>query len=159
MQCSFSIKNLNHFAKLISLNISKNVLPQHSQKSFSLYRFTSKHVSGFFQKKYLHCTISRRPRIAFLRPLESKCLYIPVNLRKKIFVPEMLEPFIWWGAFIAVWASENVLKFFILIEIFVASTIFQRFDTSINSIETLKFWTSIVRLWLNFASESSLSHI
>ena len=38
-----------------------------------------------------------------------------------------------------VWSSSNVLKFFILIEIFGGSTIFQHFDPSINSIGTLKF--------------------
>ena len=38
---------------------------------------------------------------------------------------------------LAVWAAENVLKIFILIEIFGNSTIFHHFDTSISSIETL----------------------
>ena len=41
------------------------ILPQHSQK----------HLSGCCQKKHLHCTISRRPRTAFSKHLESKYLY------------------------------------------------------------------------------------
>ena len=36
------------------------------------------------KKRYLHCTIFRRSRTAFLEHLESKYLYIPVNLRSKI---------------------------------------------------------------------------
>ena len=38
--------------------------------------------------KHLHYTISGLPRTAFSKPLANKCLYIPVNLRKKFFVPE-----------------------------------------------------------------------
>ena len=51
------------------INITKNILLQHSQK----------HVSGWCQKKHLHCTISRNPK-----HLEIKCLYIPVNLLENI---------------------------------------------------------------------------
>ena len=40
---------------------------------------------------------------------------------------------------LAVWAMQNVLKYFKLIEIFGNSSIFQHFDTSINSIDVLKF--------------------
>ena len=40
------------------------------------------------RKKHLHCTISRHPRIAFSEHMESKCLYIPVNLRSRISVPK-----------------------------------------------------------------------
>ena len=36
---------------LNSLNIVKNILPQHSH---SLYIFFRKHFSGWFQEKYLH---------------------------------------------------------------------------------------------------------
>ena len=70
----FHSKNLTHFTNLNSLNIMKNILPKHSQK----------HISGWCQKKNLHCIISRRPRTAFLELMERKCLYIPVNLRLKI---------------------------------------------------------------------------
>ena len=67
------------------VNIIKNIFPQHSQKPYSLYKFSSKRVSGWCLKKHLHCTISRRLRTSFSKHLESKCLYIPVYLRKKIY--------------------------------------------------------------------------
>ena len=82
-------KNLLHFTNVNSLNIIKNILPQHSQK----------HDSGWCQKKYLYCTISRHAKTAFSDNLESKFLYVHVNLRSKIFVPDTnKEPFICWGA-------------------------------------------------------------
>ena len=59
------------------------MLPQHSQKSFWLYKFSSKHVSIWCQKKHLHWPISWRPRTAFLKHFEIKCLYISV--RKCLF--------------------------------------------------------------------------
>ena len=74
----FCFKNLVHFKNLNSLSIAKNVIPQHSQKPYSLYKFSGKHVSGWFQKNYLYCTISRRPRTAFSKHLESKYLCLPV---------------------------------------------------------------------------------
>ena len=54
---------------LISLNTVKNMLQQHSQKPYLLYKFSSKYLSG----------------------LESKCLYIAVYLRAKTFVPDFLS--------------------------------------------------------------------
>ena len=80
----FCSKNLAHFTNFISLNIVKKHTPQHSQKSYSLYKFSRKHVSGCSQKKHLYCTISRRPKEAFSKHLETKCLYVPVYLRRKI---------------------------------------------------------------------------
>ena len=50
------------------------------------------------RKKHLYYTISSFPRTAFSKQLESKCLYIPVCPRKKNFVPETQEAFIWWDA-------------------------------------------------------------
>ena len=48
----FHSKNLTHFTNLNSLNIIKNIPPQISQK----------YISGWSQKKHLHCTISRRTK-------------------------------------------------------------------------------------------------
>ena len=62
----FRSKNLTHFTNLNSLDIENNMLPQHSQKPFWLYKFSSKHVSVWCQKKHLGCTISWRQRTAFL---------------------------------------------------------------------------------------------
>ena len=66
--------------------------------------------------RHLHCTLSWHPRTAFSENLESKCLYIPVNVCSEIFVPEMSEAF--------KWCFKNVLKSFTFIEIFGNSTIF-----------------------------------
>ena len=84
----FCSENLTHFMNLNSLDIEKNMLSQHSQKPFSLYKFSSHHFSVWCQKKHLHCFIFWLAKTAFLKHFESKCLYIPVHLRKKIFVPE-----------------------------------------------------------------------
>ena len=75
----FRKKNLTHLTNVTSLSIIKNILPQYSQK----------HAFGWCQKKHLHCTISRRPTTVFFGHLESKCFYIPVNLRLKVFASEM----------------------------------------------------------------------
>ena len=77
----FRSKNLTHITNLNSPDIENNVLPQHSQRPFSLYKFSSKHVS-------LYCTLSWRPRTAFLKHFEIKCLYIFVYLLKKMSVPK-----------------------------------------------------------------------
>ena len=107
------------------------------------------------EKKYLHCTICRRPRTTFSKHFEAKCLYISVYLREKTFVPNTWSFYLLRGWIISirwltVWASQNVLNFFIWIEIFRNSTIFQHFNTSINNIfQTVLTWR--VRLWLNFS--------
>ena len=137
-------KNLAHFTNFNSLNIVKKHTPKHSQKFFSLYKFSRKHVSGCSQKKHLHCTISRRPKAAFSKHLETKCLYVPVYLRRKILFQRRRKLLPGEGMNYCLKAImfcnlENVLKFLILIEIFGNLTIFQYFYTSINSIETLKF--------------------
>ena len=85
----FHSKHLTHLTNLNSLNIENNMLPKKRQKPFSLYKFPSKHVSGWCQKKHLHCTISWHPRTVFLKHFESKYLYqISVYVFKKIFVPK-----------------------------------------------------------------------
>ena len=54
-----------------------------TQPKTLLYKFFNEHVFDWFQKKHLHDTSSRRPRIAFSKHLEDRCLYIPVNVHKK----------------------------------------------------------------------------
>ena len=75
----FRSKNLTHFKNLNSLDIENNILSQRSRKPFLLDKFSSQHFSVWFQKKHLHCIISWRPRTAFLKHFESKCLYISVR--------------------------------------------------------------------------------
>ena len=54
------LKNITHSTNLDSLNIIKNIHSycnlQHSWKPYSFYKFFSKHVSGWYQVKHLHCT-------------------------------------------------------------------------------------------------------
>ena len=82
----FRSKNLTHFTNLSSLDVGNNIHPQHSQKTFWPYRFSSKHVSVLCQKKYLHCTISWRPRTESLKNLENKCfMFLYISLKKILF--------------------------------------------------------------------------
>ena len=135
----FRPKNLTHFTNLSSLVIENNMLAQHCQKCFWLYKFSSKHVSVWCQKRYLHCSIWRS-RTALLKHFESKCLYTSLYFCKKNFVSKVLSG---GGAGLgrkwdwiislrrfSIRALQNVLHFFILIEIFENSTIFQHLDTS-----------------------------
>ena len=62
----FRSKNLTHLTNLNSLGIENNMLLQHSEKPFRLYKFSSKHVSVWCRKKYLHCTISWSSRTAVI---------------------------------------------------------------------------------------------
>ena len=84
----FHSRKITHFTNLNSLSIIKNILFEHSQKPHSLNNFSSKPGSCWCQMKHLHYIISRYPKTAFSKHLESKCLYIHVNIRKKFFVPE-----------------------------------------------------------------------
>ena len=70
---------------LNSLDIENNMLPKHSQKPFSLYKFFSKHFSASF------CIVSKNNicTAQFLKHSESKYLYISVYLPKKVFIPKM----------------------------------------------------------------------
>ena len=75
----FCSKDLTHFTNFGALDIENDMLPKHSQKPFPFYNFSS--------KKYLHCTISGRPRNAFLKHFESKCLsvfciFLYISVRK-----------------------------------------------------------------------------
>ena len=68
--------------------LKKNFQPIYSQPRTFLTLQIFPQTSGWCQRKHLHCAISRRPRTAFPKHLESKCLCISVYLRKNIFVPE-----------------------------------------------------------------------
>ena len=75
-------KNLTYFTNLNSLNIVKNILPQHSRKATHFTNFLAD-IFLVGVKKILHSTISRRPKTPFSKHWKSKCLNIPVDLRKK----------------------------------------------------------------------------
>ena len=76
LQYSFARITLFYEPRLFG--IKNNILPQRSQKPFLLYKFSSKHVPNWCQKKHLHCIISWCSRSAFLKHFQRKCLYISV---------------------------------------------------------------------------------
>ena len=81
----FCFKNITHFTTLNSVNSPL----QHSQKLTHFTNFLAKIFLVGVKKKHFHCTIPRRPRTAFSKHLESKCLYILVDLRKKLLFQKM----------------------------------------------------------------------
>ena len=80
-------KSLTHFRNLNSLDIENNMPPQHCQKPFWLYKFSSKHVSFWCQKRHLSCTISWRQRTAFLKHFETKWSLFWEIFKVSIFRP------------------------------------------------------------------------
>ena len=113
-------KNFNHFTNLNALNIIKNILLQHSQN----------HVSGWRQKKHLHCTISRRQKTAFSEHVKSKFVHSCKNpsgnfyfrdVRKLLFGGE-LNNFLHPVRCLGLVKCFKIFHF--LIEIFRNSTIF-----------------------------------
>ena len=93
----FRSRNLTHFTNLNSLDNENNMLPKHSQKPFWLYKYFSKHVSVWCQKKRLDCIISWRQRTVLLKHFESKCLYISVYPRKENFCSKDVARFYLMG--------------------------------------------------------------
>ena len=85
-----------YFTKLNCFEIENKMLPKHSQRAFWAYKFSSKHVTVWCQEKYLHCTISWRPRSTFLKHFKSKCLYISVYL-SFCFKDEVRFYLVVWG--------------------------------------------------------------
>ena len=89
----FRSKNLTHFTNLNSFEIENNMLPKHSQKTFSVYKFSSKHVSVWCKKKHLHCTISWRPRTTFLKA--NICIFLYTSLRNFCFKDSRFYLLVW----------------------------------------------------------------
>ena len=87
-------KHLAPFKNLNSLIIVENILLRYSQNPYSLYTFSSK-IFPVQSKKGLLCTISRRPKTAVPKQLESKCILTYISRRKFLF-PRRKEAFIWW---------------------------------------------------------------
>ena len=123
---------------------------------------TAKNLSGFtktfpanmflfgVRKKHLYSTVSWRPKLRFWSTLKANVrLFLYISVRKDVVRFYLMGGGLGGSSIISLrrlvfWASLNVLKLFILIEIFVNSTI-QHFDTFIYSLKTMKFlqtfWT------------------
>ena len=94
LQYSFTQKT-SLILQISTRDIAKKYTPAALRKTHSLCKFSSRHVSGWCQKKHWHWTISRNRRFVFSKHWESNCLYIPVFLLKRL-LSETLEAFIWW---------------------------------------------------------------
>ena len=101
-------------------------------------------TSGWCQKKHRNCTISRCPGKTLWKQMSVYfCISPSENFCSRDVVSFYLV--LYFNCWIiclrrlTVWASQNVLQFFILVKIFGNSAIFQSFDTSICNIKTLKF--------------------
>ena len=136
-------KKITHFTNLNSLDIIKNILPQHSQK----------HVSGWCQKKNI-CT---EPFLDALKlHFWSTWTANVSNLRSNIFVPETLKAFIWR------WQNSSpqgnrclglvgkCLRFFYLIEIYKCLTAFR--ISILPSMALNVLWLSALLLMLFFVA-------
>ena len=137
------------------------MLPKHSQKTFSVYKFPSKHVSVWCQKKYLHCTISWRATATFLKHFGRKCLYISVYLPKKTFAWKgwvIRFHLVVWGL-VADWiiflssllGFRNFFYFNWHFSKFSYFSVFRYFHQYWNAGIFQIIWTSKVRLWQSFS--------
>ena len=82
----FRLKKLIHFRNLNSFEIKNNMLPKHSQKTFSVYKFSSKHVSICCQKKNLHALFPDVQELLSRRTLkENVYIFLHISLRKVLF--------------------------------------------------------------------------
>ena len=59
-----------------------------AKKPLSLKKFSKKHLVCVKKKFFLHCTVFRYPRNAFLKCFERKSLHISIYLYNIIFAPE-----------------------------------------------------------------------
>ena len=82
----FRSKNLTHFTNLNSLDIENNMLPQHSQKPFWLYKFSSKHVSVWCQKNICTAPFPDTQKLYSWSTLKANvCIFLYISLRKFLF--------------------------------------------------------------------------
>ena len=139
----FRSKNLTHFTNLNSFEIENNMLPKHSQKTFSVYKFSSKHVSVWCQKKHLHCTFLDAQELHFSSSLKANvCIFLYISVKDILF--QRRSKILCRGGWFGLRQNDfhkvarclglaNALQFYILIKTFGNSTIFQHLN------KTLKF--------------------
>ena len=92
-----SLKKFHSFYKTQLARHCKQPNKRNTAKNLSHFKsFPGNMFLVGIRKNICTVPISRRQRTAFLKHFESKCLCIFVYLRKKIFVSETQEAFIWW---------------------------------------------------------------
>ena len=118
----FSSKNFTQFTNINSLDIENNMLPQHNQKPFWLYKFSANMFTApFLDAQELHSWST----------LKANVLYISLRTflfqrRSKVLSGKGSDGGGWIISLrqLTVWALQNILQFFVLIYIFENSTIF-----------------------------------
>ena len=125
----FRLKNLTHFMNLNLLDIENNMLPQYSQKLFWLYyKFSSKHVSVWSQKKRLHSTISWRPKLNSWSTLKANVrIFLHISVTNFFF--QRHSTVLCDGEWLE--GSWIISLMQLVVWVFRNSTIFQHFDTCI----------------------------
>ena len=97
------------------------IYPCNTAKKFSK-KFSSKSSDKTLAPVWVHCTISRYSKTSFSKDLENKCLYILVNLRKKIFILETERFYLVVGVLIIFLRQlavlPKMLQFFFIFKIF-----------------------------------------
>ena len=97
------------------------------------------------RKKHLHSIVSWRPKLHSWSTLKANVrLFLYISVRKDVVRFYLIGGGLGGSSIISLrrlvfWASLNVLQLFILIEIFVNSTI-QHFGTFIYSLKIMKFY-------------------
>ena len=135
----FRAENLTHFTNLNSLDIENNMLSQHSQKPFWLYKFSA-NMFLFGVRKNI-CTppfLDAQELHSWSTLKANVCIFLYISLRNLLFQrrSKVFSGKSWDGGrevargregglrWLAASALQNVLQFFILIDIFENSTIF-----------------------------------
>ena len=130
----FCSKNLTHFTNLNSLDIENNMLPQRGQKIFWLYKFSANmFLFGVWKIFVQHHFLTPKNCILEANWKQMSVLFLYISLRKFLFQRrgKVLSGEGWDGGGwiislrqLAVWTLQNILQFFVLIDIFDNSTIF-----------------------------------
>ena len=146
-------KKITHFTIQFRSTIVRtsihDTLSQHSQKPFWLYKFSSRHVCFVSEKIFaLHPFLT--PNNCILEALwKQMFVYFYISTYENVSFRDLVRFHLMGNELGGKWitslrqltfyASQNVLQYFILIEIFKNSAILQHLDTCIYSIKTLKF--------------------
>ena len=113
----FRSKKVTHFTNLNSFDIKNNMLPQHCQRTFWLYNFSSNHVSIWCQKKTASF-LEGQELHSWSTLKENVCIFLNISLRKFLFQRRskvlsgwggMGEGWIIFVKQLTVWALQNVL--------------------------------------------------
>ena len=130
---------------------------QHNQKLFSLYKFPSKHFSVWGKNICIAPFLNVQELHSWSTLKASVCIFLCISVKECLLQKRSkIVSGCGWGKewrgwiislrWLAVWTSQNVVQFFILIQIFGNSTIFHCFVTSVFPSIALKRWNFLGNL-------------